>query len=160
MKLTSPIFARKCQVPELRIPPRIRSARTSQIEVAKVAAYPTRLEFDWAADFEWISCGYALPHRDDHLEDFHFLTLAVRSAHRIGTEDSGEIDCPLSRGDLFFIDPMKLHWLFPGSMYPDRKRARVSTFVGLQWIVVRKKSKRAAQELIDALTCAIDEEIE
>jgi len=143
------ILAYKCRIPKLPIPEAVLKVKGSDIMTSEVEDAPVALKYGSCLD--WMSCEWAVPHRDELFEDSYFIILAVKSKHCLGTEAYCDPDLEIRRGDLFLIDPACLHWLFPRCMYPPHRQIRATKFIALQWVVPRNTWKRTAKKIIERL---------
>lgn len=134
------------------IPKEVRT--DSKRYVIEVASCP---EYDMgSSEACWIACRCAFPHIDDSFEDTFMLTLTVIGAHRFGDitgckhsefvqdYESDGPGVPVPPGTFFIVDPLDRHWLAPMRHINEPP----PPWIGLQWLVPRKQTKRQVQKIV------------
>lgn len=84
---------------------------------------------------EWISCRLAPPHVDETFAGELMVTLSLTGEHRFGGEHLSR-SAPsqaIGVGDLFLLDPLRLHWLMPWRQ--PKGSEKCPRWWGLQWRV-------------------------
>ena len=56
----------------------------------------------------FLCAGQAYPHRDEDWRECVFLNVLLKGAVEVGDEDHNSV--VLRKGDIFVVDPMKIHW--------------------------------------------------
>ena len=98
----------------------------------------------------WIGCVSCWPHTDSPgFEGEYFLTMFVHGEeqHMVGDDQMlPEVECVLTPGDIFIVDPRRRHWLAPVRWHRPYR-----PWVGLQWELPRDEAPRMTREILKRL---------
>jgi hypothetical protein len=119
-----------------------------ELDTVLVNSVPGKhLGFDEFENVDFMSAMLTMPHTDaEYWKGRYFVTLCVKSSGYVFDEVGTDIhrDQNISEGDLFIVDPMNLHWLFP-------RKATKKVCHLVQWNVYKKDLKETVAKVVERL---------
>lgn len=109
---------------------------------------------------DWIATSQAEPHTDDVFAHNYFVTINFSPDYQYFVGCNENNGCVLKYGDVFIVDPRKMHWLFlnrnermAGTLGYNSRTVTASTakkrWLGLQWLTPR--TKKAVQCVLNSV---------